>query len=274
MSVRPITEDDLNLYVDGRLDHARHTEVAAYLDAHPDVARRVQGFRDQRDRLRAALQPVVEEPIPSELDLRRLIAERHPAPSGPDAAARGRRAGARVAGGWMRAAAALVLLCVGALGGWSLRGMGAPAVEGVGALAREAAASYAVYAPDRLHPVEIRADDRAALDDWMAARLGRAVAIPDLAPSGYRFMGGRIVPTEHGPAVLLMYDDDKGTRLALLTRPMRADRDAPMSAHGDGEVNGVTWADAGLGYSLVGPKSADTLHPLADEARRQILGAV
>jgi anti-sigma factor RsiW len=93
---------------------------------------------------------------------------------------------------------------------------------GIAALSQEAAASYAVYAPDCVHPVEVRADNRAVLLEWAAQRLKRPVTIPDLAASGYRFMGGRVVATAHGPAAMFMYDDDKGTRLVLLTRAMAA----------------------------------------------------
>jgi len=39
-------------------------------------------------------------------------------------------------------------------------------------------------------------------------------------------------------------------------------------------VRGFAWRDAGLGISLVGAVAAETLHPLANEARRQIRQAV
>ncbi len=87
-------------------------------------------------------------------------------------------------------------------------------------------------------------------------------------------MGGRVVPTEHGPAAMVMYDDDRGTRLVLLARPMAVDQNAPMSPHAQGGVSGFAWADRGLGYSLVGSAPANALHPIADDARRQIRGAV
>jgi anti-sigma factor RsiW len=87
-------------------------------------------------------------------------------------------------------------------------------------------------------------------------------------------MGGRLVATPHGPAALFMYDDDRGTRLVLLMRPMAVDQDTPMSQHSRGAVTGFAWADKGIGYSLVGPTSNEILHPLADEVRRQIGRAV
>ncbi|GGF71380.1 hypothetical protein GCM10007301_33870 [Azorhizobium oxalatiphilum] len=259
MTSRPITEDDLNGFVDQTLDPARTAEVAAYLEAHAEVAQRVATYRAQREELRAAFAPVIEEPVPSELDLRRLIEARHR----PRTSAR-----------WSMAAAAVVLLAIGAAGGWSMRGMDLMPTEGIQALSREATASYAVYAPDHIRPVEVRADDASALDDWTSQRLGRAVTIPDLKSAGYRLMGGRVVPTEHGPAALFMYDDDKGTRLVMLARPMKAEGNAPMSPHEQGDVNGFSWADNGLGYSLVGASSADILRPLANEARRQIRSQV
>lgn len=252
MNGRPITEDDLHAYVDGVLDTVRHAEVANYLGAHPEMARRVGDFSSQRDMLRASLAPIAEEPIPPQLNLARIIEAR-----------RRRRAPA-----WWAAAAA-VLLCVGGLGGWWLRGMGQAGAEGIAALAQEAADSYNVYAPDHVQPVEMRASDQAQFVDWVSQRVHRPMTVPDLSASGYRLMGGRLVATSHGPAAMLMYDDDRGTRLVMLTRPMAADQNAPMSLSSQGAVSGFTWADGGMGYSLVGAAPPDLLRPIANEVRRK-----
>jgi anti-sigma factor RsiW len=254
MSVRPITEDDLHAFVDQALDATRQAEVADYLTRHPDVARRIEGWRAQRAALRAALASIAEEPVPPALNLAHIAAAR-------------RRSSAAW---WRSAAAAVALLCIGAAAGWTGRALVQPPAEGIAALAREAADNYAVYAPDRIRPVELRAADRAALVDWAARRFGRPLAVPDLAAAGFRFMGGRLVATPHGAAVLFMYDDDRGTRLVLLTRPMAKDRDAPMALHAAGAVHGYAWADAGIGYSLVGPAAPEALLPLADAVRRQV----
>lgn len=254
MTSRPITEEDLHGYVDHVLAPQREAEVSAYIDAHPDVAARVDAYSQQRTMLRAALAPIAEEPLPPELDLARMIAQ-HGRP--------------RRMPWWAAAAAAIVLLCAGGATGWLLRGID-NSTGGVAAIAQEAAQNYAVYGSDRIRPVELRADDRAELVAWTTQRLGRPVGVPDLAASGYRFMGGRIVATAHGPAAMYMYDDDRGTRLVMLARPMKADQNAPMTPHEDGAVSGFAWADKGLGYSLVGPTAPETLHPLADEVRRQL----
>lgn len=253
MNQRPITEDDLHGYVDQALPPERRVEVASYLDDHPDIAKRVAGFADQRRLLRTALAPIAEEPLPAELNLSRMIESRR------------RPSSIR----W--AVAAVLLLSLGGAFGWDLRGSLQPAPGGLVALAQEASDSFDVYAPDHVRPVEMRATDSAELVQWVSTRLHRTVKVPDLSPSGYRLMGGRLVATSHGPAAMFMYDDDHGSRIVMLTRPMnRIDWNAPMTARSNGDVSGFTWADGGTGYSLVGQAPADLLKPLANEIRKQI----
>jgi len=255
MTLRPITDDDLHSYVDQQLAPGRAEEVRAYLADHPEVSARIAGYAEQRERLRVALAPIAEEPLPSRLNLTRMIdAQRRP--SGLP--------------WWASAAAAVALILLGGVGGWSLNSLSHPAAAGIASLASEAAECYAVFAPDHIRPVELHAADRVDLVDWLTQRLGHQVAAPDLSSAGYRFMGGRMVATAHGPAALFMYDDDHGTRLVLLARPMPTERDSTMSPLAQNAVNGFAWAEHGMGYSLVGPPSAEILHPIADAARRQI----
>jgi len=253
MSPRPITEDDLHGYVDRVLEPERQAEVADYMREHPDVAKRVAAFTGQRDLVRTALAPIAEEPLPAELNLSRIIESRARRPSVVR---------------W--AMAAMLLLSIGGLGGWAVRGALEVSPGGLVALAQEATASYNVYAPDRVRPVEVRASDSAQLVQWVSDRLHRPVKVPDLTTSGYRLMGGRVVATSHGPAAMFMYDDDRSSRIVVLTRPMSsADRDAPMTPRSEGDVKGFAWADDGVGYSLVGQAAPESLRPIANEVRRQ-----
>jgi anti-sigma factor RsiW len=253
MNHRPITEDDLHGYVDGVLEPERRAEVATYLGDHPDIAKRVAAFTGQRDLLRAALAPIAEEPLPAELNLSRIVENRARQPSVIR---------------W--AMAAMLLLSIGGFGGWAVRGALQASPVGLVALAQEAAVSYSVYGPDRVRPVELRASDSAQLVQWVSDRLQRPVKVPDLATSGYRLMGGRLVATEHGPAAMFMYDDDHGGRIVVLTRPMsKADQNAPMTPQSQGDVRGFAWADDGVGYSLVGHAAPESLRPIANEVRRQ-----
>ena len=252
MNNRPITEEDLHAYVDRVLEPERRAEVGAYLDSHPDVAERVGAFTNKREFLRTALAPIAEEPLPPELNLSRIIQNR-------------RR---RMSPTWW-AIAAILLLCVGGIGGWTMRGSMEASPSGLVALAQEAADSYNVYASDHVRPVEVRATDGSQLVQWVSDRLHRAVKVPDLSTSGYRLMGGRVVATSHGPAAMYMYDDDHGSRLVVLTRPMSTDQNAPMILQSRDNVTGFSWADDGMGYSLVGRTAAESLRPIANEVRRQ-----
>ena len=118
----------------------------------------------------------------------------------------------------------MLMLSIGGLGGWVMRGSLQASSGGLAALAQEAAYSYQVYAPDHVQPVEMRATDSAQLVQWVSNRLHQPVKLPDLTTSGYRLMGGRLIATSHGPAAMFMYDDDHGERLVVLTRPMRLTR--------------------------------------------------
>jgi anti-sigma factor RsiW len=251
---RPITEEDLHAYVDGALNIARREEIEAYLKQHPDVALRVQGYARQREALRAMLSPIAEEPIPPELSLARLAESRHSSRFSP----------------WRAVAAAILLFGIGNASGWTMHNMSVTQPTGVAALAHEAAYNYTVYGRDQMHPVEFGAADQAKLVDWISRRLNTPIVVPDLSASGYHFMGGRLVATEHGPAGMLMYDDGHGLRLVMLVRPMEKDKNtSTMRQSSEGPMTGFTWARDGVGYSVVGATSADILHPIANEIRQQ-----
>lgn len=253
---RPISEDDLQAYVDEALPPTRRQEVEAYLAAHPEEARRIRGYVGDRAALRAALSAIAEEPIPPELGLRAMIEAR-----------RARQAY------WRPAIAAATVLAIGGLAGWTARGVVAPPLNGVGALSREAADNYRVYASDVHRPVEIDSTQKADLVRWVSNRLRSPVAVPDLQAAGYRFIGGRLVTTPHGPAAMFIYDGADGLRLAVMVRPMQLEKNVAMTEREDADLGGVSWATDGVGYSLVAPRSPQALHPLADEVRRQIRGS-
>ena len=250
-----ILEDDLHAFVDDALDAEGRRKVQDYLDHHAEAAAWVAGLVAQRQALRAAFAGIADEPMPSRLNLRRLVEEH--------------RAANDRTGQWRIAAAVVVALGLGGAGGWLARGGAGENAAGIASLAREANASYATYAFDATRPIEIDGAHKAQLVSWVSARLQRPVAVPDLQPAGYRLVGGRLVATEHGPAALFLYDDAQGTRLAVMMRPMTIERDTPTMQRNDGPYGGWSWADKGLGYSIVGNGRGADLHPLADEVRSQ-----
>jgi anti-sigma factor RsiW len=248
----PIQEEDLHAFVDNALDATRRKEVQDYLDRNPEAAEAAATLSAQRQMLRSAFAPVADEPIPDRLDLTNLMRERRQQKRWP----------------WQFAAAVVLSLGVGGYGGFSLRDH-APPTGGVAALAGEARTSYAVYATDAEHAVELGPERKAELVSWVSDKLKRPVSVPDLSKSGFKFVGGRVVTTDHGPAGMFLYEDAEGARLAVMVRPMSREQDTPMMHHSDGSVGGYAWAARGLGYSVVGTGRTEELHPLADEVRRQ-----
>lgn len=254
---RPIDEDDLHAFVDGRLAPKRRPMLQRYLDANPDAARRVAAYQAQREALRATFLTSPAEMLPPRLELANILAER-----------RGRRFAL-----WRIAAAITVALGAGAAGGWFLHQPPAPGRSNLAMqlLEQEALASHRVYASDRRHPIEVGASEEAHLKQWLSNRLGRTVAPPDLSTLGYNLIGGRLLATERGaPAALFMYDDAAGQRLSLLLRPMAPDLKASPADMGQAGISGCAWIAKGMGYAVVAALPDSELDRVADQVRAEL----
>jgi anti-sigma factor RsiW len=252
---RPISEDELHAYIDGQLDPGRRQEVERYLQAYPAVAQRAAGYSTQRDSLRAAFAESGVQPLPSSLNLTRLIEE---------------RLGRRRLLPWFALAGIVLAFGFGGTGGWLL-GERPPA--GMDALVAEAAASYAVHASDKGRPVELWAPQRDDLVRWVSNRLNRAVAPPDLSALGYQLLGGRLVATSHGPAALFLYEAGNGTRLAVFVRPMVKGRTRPIEQVDIGDMDGCAWIDRGIGYTVIAAESYERLLEISEQVRQQAQAA-
>ena len=254
MNDKPVTEADLQAHVDDRLSPEQVDIVENWLAARPAEAARISDHRRQRDALRSALDPVIYEPLPAALDLS-LRSSQRPGPFPVSA--------------WLAVAASLALFLIGGASGWMLKSWQMPASVGTAAVAREAAASYAVYAGDDVRPVEITAGQSDKLDQWFSQRLSRPVRAPDLHSAGLTLIGGRLIATEHGAAGLYLYRYADGTRVAVYVRPMEVDGNARMQHRDEQGVTGWTWADDGLGFGVFGGGGSSALHGAADLVRAQ-----
>jgi anti-sigma factor RsiW len=63
-TTRAIRPDDLQDYIEGRLDEGRLRLVLAYLERHPEKAVEVEALRKQAEQLRRLGAEIVDEPIP------------------------------------------------------------------------------------------------------------------------------------------------------------------------------------------------------------------
>lgn len=251
-SNEPISDSDLQALVDGRLPPERCAEVEAYLAAHPEEAKRVRAYGEQKAVLHALFDPVLSEEIPPPLYriLQRSRVRRF---------ARG-------------AAAAGVYLLVGGLLGWWLHGLQRPPDSLSTLLVERAASAHVVYTPEVRHPVEVRADEEAHLVRWLTKRLDAPVKAPNLNALGYRLVGGRLLPAEgSSPAAHFMYEDAQGKRLTLyVRRNPTAERDTAFRFAELGKVRLFYWIDGPLGYALVAELEREGLLKLANAVYQQL----
>ncbi len=249
MSGIPVTESELQAYVDGRLPAARRADVENHLAQHQDDAQRIGAYRRHAAALRTAFDSLLTEAVPPRL---------HPG-----------RQGAALP--WRRHAAVAALMLLSGIAGWQLHAHVAAERVQTLYLARVAAVAHAVYSPEVRHPVEVGADQEAHLVRWLSKRLGASLRIPHLARSGYSLVGGRLLPGERGPAAQFMYQDIKGQRLTLY---VRAGSDArAQTAFRFARENGVSvfyWLDGRLGYALSGETEREELLRVADAVYRQL----
>ncbi len=243
MTSHPISEDELNAYVDDVLSAERRAAVEEHLARHPADAERVAVYRIQKQALKALFQPVLDEPIPEPLYA--LTIQPIKVPAG--------RGGWPSGGLWQRLAAGVMIAALGGVGGWLAHGQLQPAdrVARLVPLSHQAAVAHVVYSPDVRRPVEIAADQEEALVKWLSKRLGTAVRPPKLGALGYELVGGRLLPGNSGPVAQFMYHDASGQRMTLyVTTEGTEKRDTGFRFAREGSVNVFYWVDGKFGYAL------------------------
>ncbi len=235
------TEEALALRHGTAADRSRLAALAA---GDPGLATELADWNRQDAALRALYAPVAEEPLPERLRAPVRAARHSPRPTFD----------------LWRVAAALVLLALGFAAGWG----GARLLPGASQpmLAEAAMASYATYAVEVKHPVEVGAEDEAHLVQWLSKRLGTPIRPPDLGQEGFTLIGGRLLPGEATPAALLMYEDALGRRLALYITRSEDVQSELAFAEAPGR-QAFWWVEDGLGCALAGDLPRETLRRLA-----------
>lgn len=225
-------DEDLHAYVDGQLGPERRSYIEAWLATRPEPAARVAQWQRDAGELRAAL---AGAPMPT------------PARFDPVAIRRARRTRTRQR---LALCASLVLaLGVGGVGGWHANGA---RVAAANPPMKDAIEAYRIFATDRLHPVEMDADESLRLQSWMSSRLGRPLALPDLEGYGFALLGGRLLSTAEGPAAMLMYQDPRGQRITFYVRPSSRFAGGASGVRGEDGLALKYWYRNGYGFAVVG----------------------
>ncbi|CAE6784134.1 anti-sigma factor family protein [Paraburkholderia haematera] len=252
----------LSAYVDGELTAAARAAIETELAQQPQAAARVAAWRAQK----AALQALCSAPQRNEhhgsvgsmgqreADEPAFIVVRRSTPWW-------QRVG--LAACWLAAGAGLAL----ALGPLAPRLTGG-AWNGLGgqppSFAERADIAYAVYTPERRHPVEVAASEEEHLINWLSKRLNRPLSVPSLQEYGYSLVGGRLLPGEAGPAAQFMYENSSGARLTLYVTGISRDETA-FRLFRDGNRRTFYWVSDRMGYALSGPIAEGKLRSIAIE---------
>ena len=139
------------------------------------------------------------------------------------------------------------------------------------ALAVRAARAHAIYASEVRHPVEVEAKEQDHLVKWLSKRLGLELKAPVLSGDGYELLGGRLLPGPEGPVAQFMYQESGGKRLTLyVTRRSRAEQVTAFRFAREGAVSVFYWIDRDCGYALSGDIDKPALARLATTVYKQL----
>ena len=261
MMMRDYTEQDIHMALDGEMPAEDLVFYQAWLDADPEMKAKAERYAADREQMRQAFAGIPSERVPDRLA--RLVTDNAAAPS-------------RRAPLWRMAAAAVIFLA-GGLGGYFLGNTGWSPNSGTVAgneLAQEAIEAHVLYAAEKLHVVEVGADQSEHLLGWLSKRVGLELIAPDFSAEGLTFLGGRLLPAGPGKAAQFMYQDGSGNRVSLY---VTADKNAGDTGFRLVQENGVSayyWLDDGYGCVITGSMPDERLLSMANSAYKQLLNGL
>ncbi|MEI4484637.1 hypothetical protein V8J36_00405 [Frigidibacter sp. MR17.14] len=259
----------------GRLGAAETRDLQARVARDPAAQDMLADWDAQDDALAALYDPVVSEPLPDRMAAALEAARRAEAPLRAPLRAAARPAppprARRDFGALRRLAASVVLVTVGAAGGWGAARY-APAQQAAPMTA--AMRAHEAFSVEKVRAVEVTGDDRPQLERWLSKRLGHEIAAPDLGALGFRLMGGRVLPMDNGPmdrvAAMFLYEDDQGRRATLYVAPQPEGGETAFRFVDKDGMQGFWWVDRGMGYAVVGQFPRRVVEDLATAIHAQL----
>lgn len=229
----PPSEHDIHAYVDGRLEGAPREAVERYLARHPERAAEVRAWQHDAQRLRAAIGGT------------QLLPDNHALHPGVVRARRRQRRIARLS----LAAAAVLCLGLGGVGGWQMRGMRSEAAV---APMADAMAAYRLVALDHAARPDVVPQRAGDMQAWLDAHFEHATRLPDLSGAGFHAVGGRLFATDQGPAAMVLYEDAVGHAISFYVRPPGPRNHLlPTGQRSDGGLMAQYWSGQGYNYAMV-----------------------
>jgi len=246
-------DHEIQDYVDGRLNERERAAFAAYLLAHPEVASKVEALRRQNDILRGIGHEILEEPVPD-----RLREALYP-PKVVSLKSRRLRFS-----GFLEAAAAILLFCVGGALGWFANGTLTPSLSKDDLTLSDAVSAYTFYGSRQGFPIEFPADRRDELMSWISRSFSKEFAPPDLEDLGYRYLGGRLLPGGASKFGAFMFENANNEQLVVFFWPTDAPPQDVINVSHKDEVETRFWFGDGFGFAVIGNSSISDIQQVAE----------
>ncbi|CAN7602475.1 anti-sigma factor [Mesorhizobium amorphae] len=229
----PVTDADLDAYVDDQLDVARRIEVEAFLSARPETAARVMSDLRTRDELRVALAGSKGMARPATADAARRL-ER--------GLARG-----RVLGVLQRAAAVAVFVAAG----WLANGMLGTVTKVVASTQPPAYLEEAIRAHRTTLMRETMSSQTEAPNyDSDEIRAATAIVMPSL-PKDWKVRDVQVYPSQFGPSVEMVVEARELGLISLFAiRPGTFDVVRPAVAP-SGDISSAYFQIGDVAYAIV-----------------------
>jgi anti-sigma factor RsiW len=232
--------------------------VDAFLAEHPERAAEVQHWVQQNEAI-AALFGGPVEPLPARLDPRRMAARRSERLSA-----------------WPRyAAAAVVVLALGAGLGWAGRDWLQPPETAAETLIASAVGAHRLYVQENRHAVEVGAGEQQHLFSWLSNRIERQIATPDLVAEGFELVGGRLLPGSYedaaaGPAAQLMYQNASAQRVTVYITAADPGLGKAYRFESRDAVEAFYWSDDRITCTVVGDLPEEEMKAVARKVYQQL----
>lgn len=250
-----ISDTEIHAYLDQQLTSEQAKEFEKRLENDPQAQKKLMEYQAIEQSLNELYQPVYEEPIPPQL---------------LDACK-------KKSYNYMAIAASFVFFVVGVLSGMHLNDLTKPNDDSlVMDLKTPAIFAHSVYSTEKLHPVEVRADEKQHMNHWLSKRLKTPLKAPDLSQHKFELVGGRLLPsTKERMAAQYMYQNKDGERITLYIKRGNWQHKEMAFNHSqkklqDNLFNVSFWIDGELGYVLTGQVEQNINKKLSESIYQQM----
>jgi anti-sigma factor RsiW len=259
MTRREYAIRDIHMALDGEMPAEDREDFEIWLAVNPDMKALSMRFVADRTRLQSAFASVLEEPVPERLS--KMLSDEATESGSCWSISRSRW--------WSTVVAALVLVsaAIGYHAGTSRERF---PEAGDGAMVELALQAHVIYAAEKLHVVEVGADQKDHLVGWLSKKVGVPLIAPDFSAEGFQLVGGRLLPAAGNAAAQFMYQDPVGIRISLYVTSDAKIGEPGFRLYEDDGARSFYWYDGGFYYAIVGGLPEKALLDIAKAAYRQL----